>query len=393
MRVAIITTYQPETHYSRYLFEGLNTVKGRDDNIVLYVDINTDNEKIHDKNIKLVWDSGFESINKIIFQLRRDNINLVHLQHEFNMYGGIKGVFYFLRLLFALRDYKRIVTFHAVINVKEIDDNFLTIFSLKKFKKLKFFIRLAFKWFYKISIKFSDKIIVHSLCLKNTLIKAYSVSGRKVDVVPIGISPLCKGKALDVVIESKWIGKVKNKKFILFFGYLLERKGLDVLIDAFIDVSERLKTYKLVIAGGELKGHEDYAQSLYKKVGEKNMEDKIIFTNFLSENEIKWLYDNCAFVALPYTYSISVSLPLSMAFGAGKPVLASDVESFKYEIKDGYSGLFFKNGDRQDLKNKICYLCEKDELLEKLKIGVTKEREKRSWANIGQQTLQIYKQT
>ena len=54
MKVAIITTYQPETHYSRYLFEGLNTVKGQDDNIILYVDTNTDNEKINDKNIKQI---------------------------------------------------------------------------------------------------------------------------------------------------------------------------------------------------------------------------------------------------------------------------------------------------------------------------------------------------
>jgi len=390
MNVAIVSTYQPQTHYVRYLFVELNAVKDSSDVIKLYVDRIQENALVKSQNILPLWTTKFSSIKDIKRQAEKDKIDVFHLQHEFNMYGGIKGVVYFLFLLFSLRKYKKVVTFHAVIDSGRIDEKFLETFALGKFKNLKRIIKFSFKWFYKATSLFCDKFIVLSQYLKEVLIEAYQIPRDKIAVLPIGVCPLKSCDIANLRENSPWISKVDGKKFILFFGYLLKRKGLDLLMDAFSELKGAADDYRLVVAGGVLEGYEEYAQSLYQKAKDNKMEDRIIFTGFLSESEISWLYANCCFVVFPYQYSISSSLPLSMAFGVEKPVLASDVKSLKDNIKDGENGLLFLNGNKDDLKKKLNQMCFDERLMAKLRQGAAQQSQEQSWKNVAQKTKGIY---
>src|SRR3990167_6184182 len=65
------------------------------------------------------------------------------------------------------------------------------------------------------------------------------------------------------------------------------------------------------------------------------------FTGFISEAELNWLYDLALALILPYTLSISSSLPLTFAFQHGKPVLASSIGTLRDEIQPSKDGLLF----------------------------------------------------
>jgi glycosyltransferase involved in cell wall biosynthesis len=44
--------------------------------------------------------------------------------------------------------------------------------------------------------------------------------------------------------------------------------------------------------------------------------------------------------------------------GVGTPVLASDLGSLPYVVEDGKSGLLFRAGDSQDLREKLAWLVQ-----------------------------------
>lgn len=212
----------------------------------------------------------------------------------------------------------------------------------------------------------------------------------KVRVVPIGILAVETEKFIkDRKRKGCFKGLLKTD-FILFFGYLTKRKGIENLILAFrkcIDLNFELK---LVLAGGFLEGDENYVDKLKRKVRNLGLSENVVFTGFVSEEEISWLYANASFCVFPYRRSISSSLPLSMSFGHGKSVIASDIGTLKGEVKEGVTGLFCKSQDSESLFGAIKRLVEDKFLLKKLEVGVVRERNSRSWVKIAKTVINLY---
>ena len=391
MKVAIVSTIQPETHYTRYLYRELKKILPK---IYLLIDKTKENfvykKESSDENIKLSWNTGFTLPVSIMKAVNKVDVNIVHLQHEFNMYGGINGVpgFLFSCLLLKLNGKKIIVTIHAVVGRDQINLDFLKTMALSKFEVILPLIKLSFSLFYFLIGKIADGFIVHSNFSKNQLVNDYRFDSKKVSVIPIGIEKPNLAKSSG--IRRDLLLKVEDKKYLLFFGYLLRRKGLDLLIKAFFQISKKHGDYVLVLGGGTLESQKDYQQSLVVLVKKLKLEKKVIFTDFLSEAEIDYLYKNCKCVVLPYTHSISSSLPLSFAFEYGKPVVGSDIGTLAEEIKDEDNGLIFKSESLADLSKQILRVIENKTLFEKLTSGAIKEAKIRSWKSVAETTKKLY---
>ena len=127
---------------------------------------------------------------------------------------------------------KLIFTAHN-INAKKRNnkDSFINRFSLKMHYKL------------------VDQIIVHNNKMKEELIKEFSVSENKIKVVSFGIN--VKIPQIDVSKQQaiNHLDLPMNKKYILFFGGIINYKGLDLLINAFKLILESDSEYHLIIAG------------------------------------------------------------------------------------------------------------------------------------------------
>lgn len=175
--------------------------------------------------------------------------------------------------------------------------------------------------------------------------KQMGVSNSKIEIIPNVIN-FSDYKVLPEkgIFRKKY--NLENVKIVLFLGRLVELKGVDLLIDAFNDL-KNLKNIKLVIVGPDGGILED----LMKQVQKLKIEDKVIFTGPLFEEEKKQAYVDADVYVLPSSYETFPNTVLE-ASACGTSFIVTDrcgiVDLIKkYEL--GYVIEF----DKKQLKNAI----------------------------------------
>lgn len=144
-------------------------------------------------------------------------------------------------------------------------------------------------------------------------------------------------------VESK---ETKKKDYVLYFGRYSREKGICTLLE----VCNELKDISFVFAGTGPLEEEINKISNVLNVGFKKGEDlkqlisEARFTIYPSE----W-YENCPF-----------SVMESQMYGT--PVIGSNIGGIPELIKNNETGILFKSGDKNDLKDKIIRLWNNKEL-------------------------------
>lgn len=389
-KIAFITTLQPATHYSRYLVGAMQKPSSPSE-IYIWADNDPKNRQVPLKNVKPLWNPKGDYVDQILVEAKRLKPDLIHIQHEINMFGGSRRALRFPSLPRALKQagFKVLITFHAVVAQDDINSEFLQAFSLPRFKPLILVLRAGFRRLFRQAAKFADGIIVHSEVTKHVLVDDYGINSEKISVIPIGIPPKASdGKST----APKTLKLPKDAKVLLYFGYLIRRKGLEYLIDGFATAARKQKNLHLILAGGALDYQKDYPEELKKRINKLPCADRFHFTGFVSEPELNWLYDRSLALILPYTLSISSSLPLSFAFQHGKPVLASSIGTLRDEIRSGRDGLLFAPKSAKAITNTVEKLMKKPALQKQLQAGALENLQTRSWNKVGHLTANLYKQ-
>ena len=128
----------------------------------------------------------------------------------------------------------------------------------------------------------------------------------------------------------------------LFFGYIRDYKRLDLLIQSFRELrNSGFDKIELLIAGKC--ENWDYYDSLI--AGESGITKRI---DIIPNNELPDLISSCHYMVLPYKDGAQ-SAVLTLAYQYNKPVIVSDIESFRQFVTDGSSGYVFKSEDQEDL--------------------------------------------
>jgi len=389
-KVAMVTTILPVTHYSRYLAKAFQSKLGEKVTMFVYTDRRKENEKVPLDNVKLVWTPNLMYPFQIVRQVIADKLDLVHLQHEFNMYGGpITAVLFpLLVLLLKLTRKRVVVTIHAVVSSREIDLSFLEVFSWPKKTIVLILAKWALGYIYTATCWFSNMVIVHSRYMKSILVSDYKANEGKIRVLPHGVPERVVSKTEE--INAAWVNKTAAKRIILYFGYVVKRKGLEDLIEAFEQVSKKYQDYILVLAGGALPNQKDYMEKLKKIVQQKGLSRQILFTSFVPEEELIKLLARAEFVVLPSIYSISASGPLAQAISLFKPVIATDLGTFHEDLNDGIDGLLCPPRDVPSLTKAMIKLIENPTLLREIAEGIKRKAKERQWSNIATRTFEIY---
>lgn len=128
-----------------------------------------------------------------------------------------------------------------------------------------------------------------------------------------------------------------DRKVLVYSGWLIERKGLDTLLEAMkLIVKERKETYLLLLGEGPL------GERLKDKAASLGISNNVRFTGNVC-NVLEFLNMADLFVFPPYWEGMPNSLLESMA--CGLPVIASRIEGIVDIIEDGKSGILFDRGD------------------------------------------------
>ena len=387
-RLIIVGSILPATNYSAYLIEALQKKFASEIETLVYTSLEKENKKTDLKNIKLVWSKNLAYPFQISRQVLKDKPQFIHLQHEFNMFGGFGTALIFPLLPFLLRmmGIKVVITIHAVVSPKQINNEFLETFWQNKNKFLLPLVRTFFYSLFKSLGWFSDKIIVHTPGLKHILIEDYHLKSDKVMVISHGVPDEIKfSKNEKIGKEIK--KKINNKRFFLYYGYLHKRKKIELLLRAFQMVTKKYVHSLLVVAGSTLQ--KDYEEKLKKMVFELNLAKKVIFLGFVSEDDLRWLIDCSLFVLLPASYSIAASGPLAQMIAHHKPVIVSNIGVFKEEVRDNIDGFSAKNTP-VDWASKIEQLLKDKKLSQRIVVNLKKKHQQRKWSIIAGETYNLY---
>lgn len=238
------------------------------------------------------------------------------------------------------------------------------------------FKQLIYKWLVKRVAHKSKRIIAISEFAKNDIAEYTQVNKDKITVTYL---------AADKITESSQpLTKLKDKQFIMYVGRPQPHKNLRRLIDAFAVIQKNHAELYLVLAGKKdalYLQHEQYV----KKMGLKN----VYFTDFVSEGQLRWLYENTAAYIFP-SLSEGFGLPGLEAMVHGAPVVSSNATCLP-EIY-GDAAIYFDPLDINDIVEKINSVLGNAKLRDRLtKIG-HQQAVKYSWDKMAKQTLQVYKE-
>lgn len=227
----------------------------------------------------------------------------------------------------------------------------------------------------KIAAKYADEVIVLSENVRKYFLETYN---RETKFISNGIE---KPEILSPkLIKSKW--NLDKDDYILFLGRIVPEKGLQYLIDAFLEVET---DKKLVIAGGA-----SDTNDFMNEIKEKAISDeRIIFTGFVQGKELEELYSNAYIYTLP---SDLEGMPISLleAMSYGNCCLVSDIDECAEVVED--NGIVFEKGNVQDLKIKLQEVCNNPELVKKYKENASQFIcSKYSWDDVVEKTLHLYK--
>lgn len=399
IKVAMVSSIRPETNYSAYLIEALQMTPGvlsvdsgsqdRRIEVLVYCEKDDRNLEVDLKHLNLCWNRDWRYFYQILIQAKKDKIDVLHFQHEINMYGGPRTavLFPFLILLARIFGFHPVVTLHAAVPVRQFNQDFLKVFEWPRPELLAPVVKIIFPAIYFLIGLFAKKIIVHSPGIREILASDYKINVKKIEVVPHGVPEDVSYQLSDV--SGQLLEKLGDKKFLLYFGYLHRRKGLEYLVNAFKKVSEKYPDLFLVLAGGTILPN--YARELEVQIKSLNLTARVFITGFLGLSDLRYLLSNCEFVVLPAVYSIAASGPLAQVFAHEKAVIVSDLGVYREEIQNGVNGLLAKVRDDKDLANQIDLLLTNKGLKENIVENIRLIRQERSWSKIAVLTLMVYK--
>lgn len=227
----------------------------------------------------------------------------------------------------------------------------------------------------KMAARHADEVIVLSRNVQQYFKEEY---GRKVTYIPNGINRPERRKA-DLIREKYGLEK---DGYFLFLARIVPEKGLHYLIEAY----QKLDTdKKLVIAGGNSQAVE-YMEQIHEMAAK---DDRILMTDFVQGQTLEELYSNAYAFVLPSDVE-GMALSLLEAMSYGNCCLVSDICENTEVVED--QALHFRKGDVKDLREKLQYLLEHPDTVERLRSGSADFIcGKYNWDEVVDETLRLYR--
>ncbi len=227
----------------------------------------------------------------------------------------------------------------------------------------------------------ADKIITGSESAKSDILNAYKIPEEKVRVILNGVEDKFRRSSEK---EAESYGKARGLpgRFILYVGTIEPRKNVYALAKAYKKLNPA--DVSLVIAGAEgwLCG------DILRKIRALGMDDRIILTGRVPEDELPLLYSSALVFVYPSLYE-GFGFPPLEAMACGTPVIAGNRSSLPEIVGD--AGICVDPENVDGLAAAIEYLI-RDESKRRLfsENGAVRAR-KFSWEKCAKETLGLYR--
>ena len=318
--------------------------------------------------------------------LKSDNLELIEADIE---WFGVKEQTDLLKLINEIKpDLVHFTNFNFPVAYKGkfvITIHDLTLLHFKNYRS-----SLASKVFYRLKdqvmrnvvlkqgIGKAGAVIVPTEYVKEDVAKTFKTRRNKIHVTY---------EAVDKDFATPRINLEKygiNKPFILYTGNAYPHKNLERLILAFGRlITKYLFDYQLVIVGKKDSFHE----SLENAVEEASLQDRVIFTGYVSDNELAGLYKYSKLYVFP-SLSEGFGLPPLEAMAHDLPVVSSNSTCLPEVLGDAAE--YFDPRNISEMANSMLSVLSDEKLAKTLVAKGKKQVRKYSWKNTAKETLDIY---
>lgn len=314
---------------------------------------------------------------RTISEIRKRRPDLIH----YHFSGSYKNYFVIVCNLFLRRK-------STIPHVVTIHD--LPIVSLVKLNKVEPVRRLVWlgllRGIEKKLCEPNDLLIVHSRFAMRLLRAYYEVHSSKVRLIPFGL-PLEERSSVQPELVKEKLALPHNRFIILSGGFLYPTKGYDDLLLAFARLKQRNRAFLVIFGKGP------FLKELKHLASKLGLKDDVTFPGYVDLETMVNYFNACDFVVIAKARTFGeTSAILVNALAAGKPIIASDIGSFKEYVHSGVNGILVKPRDIEALARAI------DTLLEDKCIRCSMEQrsreiaEKLDWNLISERTKQVYQE-
>lgn len=304
-----------------------------------------------------------EEINK------DENVKLVHIQHEFGLFGGNYGDF----LLDFLNAIKKPVTytFHSVIQNPNNE--------LKEFVKL--------------LLSYSNSVFVMTNQSKDILIRDYDVEEEIISCVPHGTHI--------VIYEEPQHAKAKfnfeDKTVLSTFGLLGEGKNIETGLQALAKIVEKEPNVLYLIIGKThpnliKDGVDEYRDKLEALVDELNLRNNVRFINEYLDTEelLEYLKATDIYLFTSKDPNQAVSGTFSYAMSCACPMVATKIPH-TLEVLTSDCGVLVDIGNVDQFAEETLKLIANEDLRREMGINAFTKMRATSWENAGLTHMNTYK--
>lgn len=234
------------------------------------------------------------------------------------------------------------------------------------------------------TIRNADYIITISESSKKDIIKYLGLDASKIEVIYPGVDETYK-KLLSndeiVVVKNKYS---INGKYILYLGTLEPRKNIETIIRAYNCFKKVDKNnIRLVLAGK--KGW--LYDSIFKLVEEFGLEEEVIFTDYVDDNDKAALYQGAEIFLFPSLYE-GFGIPVIEAMASKTPVITSSSSSLPEVAGD--AAIITEPLDYKMISASIESILNDNGLREKMIAEGVKQADKFNWDVSAEKLKNIY---
>ena len=317
----------------------------------------------------------------------RQKPDIVHVQHEYFLYGKGYDAILFPIILFLSRLARipLVVTMHHVIPREDAGH----------FKKLlrtsvpEIIIKVFLTAFNGV-FAFSSKIIVPSAIFKKTLSSDYRIRDKQIEVVQHFTDTNVQRLSGKDSEEAKTLMGLNGKKVILFYGFIRPTKGIEYVLYALQKVKDIIPNVLFIVDGKAQPNYTSYFNYLEQLVNDLELSSYVRFENIPKELS-PTTFAASDVVVFPYISTIGMTPIAHLTAAAyGKPIIATNIDSFNQEFVDHENALLVPPKDADALSNSIIEIFTDDVLSKKLSNNITQYCAKRSVEKAIDEIIKIY---
>lgn len=248
--------------------------------------------------------------------------------------------------------------------------------------------RLIYKPGMRLACRLNDKISTVSEFSKRDIAAKIGVSLDKICVIHNGLREIKEPRESVKSDLRKRFGLENG--YILYAGGVHERKNVIGLIQAFRRLIDGSNFAGKLLITGSVSGSaykEKMKRLCDQAVLEMHLQDRVVFTGFVTDEELDNLMADAQFFVYPSFYE-GFGIPVLEAMRVGTPVITSNVTAMP-EV-GGEAALLVDPHDREDIVQAMARLLSDKALCQELATKGKARAKAYTWANTGEQYLALY---